>query len=48
MKYDRIVKATFLDRPNRFLAHVKLEGRIETVHVKTREDAESCLFRGQR
>jgi sugar fermentation stimulation protein A len=32
MKYDNITKAVFLDRPNRFIAHVELEGRIETVH----------------
>lgn len=34
MKYNKIVKATFIDRPNRFIAHVALDGRIETVHVK--------------
>ncbi len=34
MKYGEVVEAEFLDRPNRFIAHVKLEGRLETVHVK--------------
>lgn len=36
MKYDRIVKAKFIDRPNRFIAHVIIEGckEAETVHVK--------------
>lgn len=34
MKYNNIMKAVFLDRPNRFIAHVELEGQIETVHVK--------------
>ncbi len=34
MKYANIVRATFLDRPNRFIAHVLLNGRTETVHVK--------------
>ena len=34
MRYRKIVKGTFVDRPNRFIAHVELEGRLETVHVK--------------
>ena len=34
MNYKNITKAVFLDRPNRFIAHVELNGRIETVHVK--------------
>lgn len=34
MKYRKIVEGTFVDRPNRFIAHVEIEGRVETVHVK--------------
>ena len=34
MKYHNIAKASFLDRPNRFIAHVELDGKVETVHVK--------------
>ena len=34
MHYSRIQKAIFLDRPNRFIAHVLLDGKTETVHVK--------------
>lgn len=34
MRYPNIVRAAFLDRPNRFVAHVELDGRVETVHVK--------------
>ena len=40
MKYHHIVRAEFIDRPNRFIAHVRLTGeegtesRVETVHVK--------------
>lgn len=34
MQYKHIHKAIFLDRPNRFIAHVMLEGKIQTVHVK--------------
>ena len=34
MQYKHIHKAIFLHRPNRFIAHVLLEGKNETVHVK--------------
>ncbi|MCM1172688.1 MAG: DNA/RNA nuclease SfsA [Clostridium sp.] len=34
MKYKNIVKGTFIDRPNRFIAYVEIEGKIEKVHVK--------------
>lgn len=34
MRYTNIEKGTFIDRPNRFIAHVEIAGRIETVHVK--------------
>ena len=34
MKYDNITRATFIERPNRFIATVNIEGHIETVHVK--------------
>ncbi|MCM1083539.1 MAG: DNA/RNA nuclease SfsA [Clostridium sp.] len=34
MKYKNIVKGTFIERPNRFIAYVEIEGTIEKVHVK--------------
>ncbi|NLD20218.1 MAG: DNA/RNA nuclease SfsA [Clostridiales bacterium] len=34
MKYDNILKAKFISRPNRFIAHVELKGREVAVHVK--------------
>ena len=34
MKYDRIEKGRFLERPNRFIAYVEIAGKRETVHVK--------------
>lgn len=34
MRYTNIEKGTFIDRPNRFIAHVEIADRIETVHVK--------------
>jgi len=34
MKYDNITRATFIKRPNRFIAEVDLGGHKEIVHVK--------------
>ena len=36
MKYDKIVEAIFIERPNRFIARVKIDGaeEEELVHVK--------------
>ena len=34
MKYKKIVQGRFIERPNRFIAKVELDGKIETVHVK--------------
>lgn len=34
MKYENICKGYFIDRPNRFIAHVEIEGEVHTVHVK--------------
>ena len=33
MKYREIVDGIFLDRPNRFIAHVDVNGMVETVRV---------------
>ena len=46
MKYGNIVKGTFLDRPNRFVAHVELDGRRETVHVKNTGRCRELLLPG--
>lgn len=34
MKYERITKGKFIERPNRFIAYAKLKGKQETIHVK--------------
>ena len=34
MRYANMVPGTFLARPNRFIAHVKIQGQTEIVHVK--------------
>ena len=34
MQYNRIKKGIFHARPNRFIAHVEVDGRMEVCHVK--------------
>ena len=34
MKYEHITEGRFIDRPNRFIVHVEINGQVETVHVK--------------
>lgn len=34
MKYDNYVEGTFLERPNRFIAHVMVNGETQVCHVK--------------
>ena len=46
MRYPNISKAAFLDRPNRFVAHVLLEGRRETCHVKNTGRCRELLLPG--
>lgn len=46
MRYRKIVKGIFVDRPNRFIAHVELEGRLETVHVKNTGRCKEILIPG--
>lgn len=46
MRYQNTVKATFIDRPNRFIAHVELDGHVETVHVKNTGRCKELLLPG--
>jgi len=46
MRYSNITKGVFLDRPNRFIAHVELDGRRETVHVKNTGRCRELLLPG--
>ena len=46
MKYKNVKKAEFLDRPNRFIANVKIDGQIETVHVKNTGRCRELLIPG--
>ena len=50
MKYDSVVPATFISRPNRFIAHVQVEenqnDKIEIVHVKNTGRCKELLIPG--
>ena len=46
MKYGKIVEGKFIDRPNRFIAHVEMQGRPETVHVKNTGRCRELLLPG--
>ncbi len=34
MRYPDITEGKFIDRPNRFVAHLEINGHPETVHVR--------------
>ena len=46
MEYANVIPATFIDRPNRFIAHVDINGTIETVHVKNTGRCKELLLPG--
>lgn len=46
MKYDNITRATFLKRPNRFIAEVEIADRKEIVHVKNTGRCRELLIPG--
>ena len=46
MKYRNVIPAVFADRPNRFIAHVEIDGRRETVHVKNTGRCRELLLPG--
>ena len=48
MRYDHVVPAVFLSRPNRFIARVELDGKTETVHVKNTGRCRELLLPGAR
>ena len=48
MEYSNIVPGVFLDRPNRFIAHVEIDGTLETVHVKNTGRCRELLRAGAK
>lgn len=48
MKYKNIQVAKFIERPNRFIARVELDGKEETVHVKNTGRCREILVPGTK
>lgn len=46
MEYNKIVEGIFLERPNRFIAYVLINGKQETVHVKNTGRCKELLVPG--
>lgn len=46
MKYEKVICGTFINRPNRFIAQVEIEGEIHTVHVKNTGRCKEILSSG--
>ena len=46
MQYENIVRGRFLERPNRFIAYVEVDGNIEKVHVKNTGRCRELLVPG--
>ena len=44
MKYREIADGIFVDRPNRFIAYVEVNGAVETVHVKNTGRCKALLL----
>ena len=52
MKYDRVIQGTFIDRPNRFIANIKITGTdgsdpVVRCHVKNTGQCNELLTGGQ-
>lgn len=48
MHYKNMVEGCFLERPNRFIARVEINGRTETVHVKNTGRCRELLVSGTK
>jgi len=48
MRYENMVPGRFLARPNRFIAHVEIDGRLEICHVKNTGRCRELLPEGAK
>lgn len=48
MQYLQVVEGTFLSRPNRFIAHIAIQGKTEICHVKNTGRCRELLVPGCR
>ena len=48
MRYPNTVAGIFLSRPNRFIAHIEINGKEEICHVKIPAAVGNCCPKAQR
>ena len=48
MRYDRIREGKFIARPNRFIAHIEIDGVVEICHVKNTGRCKELLVPGAK
>lgn len=48
MKYGKVIDGIFVNRPNRFIAHVLIDGKDEVVHVKNTGRCRELLLPGAK
>ena len=48
MRYGKMVEGRFLARPNRFIAHIEIDGKVEVCHVKNTGRCRELLPVGAR
>ena len=48
MKYENVVEGTFIERPNRFVAYVDIDGEKKKCHVKNTGRCRELLIEGSR
>ncbi len=48
IKYKEIKEGVFIERPNRFIAKVLVDGKEETVHVKNTGRCKELLIKGAK
>lgn len=48
MKYNKMIEAEFIERPNRFVAYCNIDGNIEKIHVKNTGKCKELLVPGSK
>lgn len=48
MRYDNMIPGVFISRPNRFIAHIEIEGQVQVCHVKNTGRCRELLPRGAK
>ena len=48
MQYGKVIWAKFIERPNRFVAKVEVNGTLATVHIKNTGRCKELLLPGKQ